>query len=210
MEELGLLKMDFLGLRNLSVIHDAEEMIRRKNPGFSVEGIDYQDAKVFHMLSSGNVDGVFQFESGGMRSVIMQLKPEHLEDSDCGNFPLSAYAVNPSVYRMPPQSGKGYLEASSSGTHSECYLRMYCLSGAGDADLPQPCRVFFGEEQILVRRAMAKKKAKVMEEEKQVFIHGLLAPDGSVEVDGCIRRGVDEKTALEIFGEMESFRSGCL
>ena len=57
----------------------------------------------------------------------------------------------------------------------------------------------------IVRRAMAKKKAKVMEEEKQVFIHGLLAPDGSVEVDGCIRRGVDEKTALEIFGEMESF-----
>lgn len=80
LEELGLLKMDFLGLRNLSVMHDAEEMIRREAPGFSLEEIDLDDPKVYEMLTAGNVEGVFQFESAGMRSVIMQLRPERLED----------------------------------------------------------------------------------------------------------------------------------
>ena len=206
MEELGLLKMDFLGLRNLSVIHDAEEMIRRKNPGFSVEGIDYQDAKVFHMLSSGNVDGVFQFESGGMRSVIMQLKPEHLED-------LIAVI---SLYRPGPmQSIPRYIECRHNPekvTYKHPLLEPILNVTYGCIVYQEQVMQIFrslagyslGRADI-VRRAMAKKKAKVMEEEKQVFIHGLLAPDGSVEVDGCIRRGVDEKTALEIFGEMESF-----
>ena len=80
LEELGLLKMDFLGLRNLSVIHDAQEMIRTKVPDFQIENIALDDPKVFDMLSTGSTDGVFQFESGGMRSVIMQLRPERLED----------------------------------------------------------------------------------------------------------------------------------
>ena len=80
LEELGLLKMDFLGLRNLSVIHDAQEMIRTKVPDFQIENISLDDPKVFDMLSTGSTDGVFQFESGGMRSVIMQLRPERLED----------------------------------------------------------------------------------------------------------------------------------
>ena len=206
MEELGLLKMDFLGLRNLSVIHDAEEMIRREHPDFSVENIDYQDPKVFRMLASGNVEGVFQFESAGMRSVIMQLRPERLED-------LIAVI---SLYRPGPmQSIPRYIECRHNPekvTYKHPLLEPIL-------DVTYGCIVY--QEQVMqifrslagyslgradiVRRAMAKKKAKVMEEEKQVFIHGLTAPDGTVEVDGCIRRGVDEKTALEIFGEMESF-----
>ena len=80
LEELGLLKMDFLGLRNLTVIHDAEQMIRRTCPDFSVEDIPLTDKAVFDMLSTGHAFGVFQFESAGMRSVITQLKPESLED----------------------------------------------------------------------------------------------------------------------------------
>ena len=80
LEELGLLKIDFLGLRNLSVIHDAEEQIRKKKPDFRVETISYEEPKVYAMMSAGHVEGVFQFESSGMRNVVMQLKPERLED----------------------------------------------------------------------------------------------------------------------------------
>ena len=80
LEELGLLKMDFLGLRTLTVLSDAEKMARKKTPDFRLENIQDDDQEVFDMLSSGNTEGVFQFESGGMRNVLMQLKPENIED----------------------------------------------------------------------------------------------------------------------------------
>ncbi|HBQ46107.1 MAG TPA: DNA polymerase III subunit alpha, partial [Ruminococcaceae bacterium] len=80
LEELGLLKMDFLGLRNLSVIRNAQDMVAAKKPGFRIEDIPMDDRAVYEMLSAGATDGVFQFESAGMRSVIMQLRPEHIED----------------------------------------------------------------------------------------------------------------------------------
>ena len=101
LEELGLLKIDFLGLRNLSVIHDAEEQIRKKKPDFRVETISYEEPKVYAMMSAGHVEGVFQFESSGMRNVVMQLKPERLED---------LIALN-SLYRPGPmQSIPRYIE----------------------------------------------------------------------------------------------------
>ncbi len=208
MEELGLLKMDFLGLRNLSVIQRTCQMIQRENPDFSLEELDYGDAKVFSMLSQGNVEGVFQFESAGMRSVLMQLKPESLED-------LIAVI---SLYRPGPmQSIPKYIQCR----HNPAMVTYKHPLLKEILEVTYGCIVY--QEQVMqifrtlagyslgradiVRRAMAKKKAQVMEQEKQVFLYGLEREDGSVEVEGCIRRGVDEKTALSIFEEMESFAS---
>lgn len=208
LEELGLLKMDFLGLRNLSVIHDAQEMIRRKVPDFDMDKVPLNDQKVFDMLAAGWTDGVFQFESGGMRSVIMQLKPEHLED-------LIAVI---SLYRPGPMDSiPRYVECRH---HPEkVQFRHPLLKDI--LDVTYGCIVY--QEQVMqifrslagyslgradiVRRAMSKKKAAVMEKERHIFIYGLVNDDGTVEVEGCIRRGVDEETAKAIFGEMESFAS---
>ena len=208
LEELGLLKMDFLGLRNLSVIRDAQDMIAQKKPGFRIEDIPIDDPKVYAMLSAGMTDGVFQFESGGMRSVIMQLGPEKIED-------LIAVI---SLYRPGPmESIPRYIENRH---HPEKVTYRHPLL-KGILDVTYGCIVY--QEQVMqifrtlagyslgradiVRRAMSKKKKDVMERERGIFLHGLVGDDGTVEVEGCARRGVDEKTAREIFGEMESFAS---
>lgn len=208
LEELGLLKMDFLGLRNLSVLNDAQEAIRRADPGFSVAKIPFDDPKVFEMLTAGSTDGVFQFESGGMRNVIMQLRPENIED-------LIAVI---SLYRPGPmESIPRYIENRH---HPERVTYRHPML-ADILKVTYGCIVYqeqvmqifrtlagysFGRADI-VRRAMSKKKASVMEKERSIFLYGLVAEDGTVEVDGCIRRGVDEETAKAIFGEMESFAS---
>lgn len=208
LEELGLLKMDFLGLRNLSVIHDAEQMIHRRTSDFSIEQVPLNDTRVFAMLTAGNTDGVFQFESGGMRSVIMQLAPENLED-------LIAVI---SLFRPGPmESIPRYIECRHNPekvTYRHPMLREIL-------DVTYGCIVYqeqvmqifrslagysFGRADI-VRRAMSKKKADVMEKERKIFIYGLTSEDGTIEVDGCIRRGVDEACAKAIFSEMESFAS---
>ncbi len=208
LEELGLLKMDFLGLRNLSVIHDAEEMIAQSRPGFQVSQIPIDDPAVYRMLSEGKTDGVFQFESGGMRNVIMQLGPEKIED-------LIAVI---SLYRPGPmESIPRYIE--NRHHPSKITYRHPLLKGI--LDVTYGCIVY--QEQVMqifrtlagyslgradiVRRAMSKKKKDVMEREREIFLHGLVGADGKVEVEGCVRRGVDEKTAQTIFSEMESFAS---
>ncbi len=208
LEELGLLKMDFLGLRNLSVIRDAQEMIQKAVPGFRIEDIPIDDKRVYNMLSTGATDGVFQFESGGMRSVIMQLRPEHIED---------LIAIN-SLYRPGPmESIPRYIE--NRHNPSKVTYRHPMLENI--LDVTYGCIVY--QEQVMqifrvlagyslgradiVRRAMSKKKADVMERESKIFIYGLTNDKGEVEVDGCIRRGVDEATAKAIYGEMESFAS---
>ena len=206
LEELGLLKIDFLGLRNLSVIHDAVEQIRRREPSFRIEEIRDDDPAVYAMLSAGRMEGVFQFESGCMRNVIMQLKPESIED-------LIAVV---SLYRPGPmQSIPRYIECR----HNPSMVRYKHPLLKDILEVTYGCIVY--QEQVMqifrvlagyslgradiVRRAMSKKKADVMERERQIFVHGLVREDGTVEVEGCIRRGVDEKTALDIFREMESF-----
>lgn len=206
LEELGLLKIDFLGLRNLSVIHDAEEQIRKKKPDFRVETISYEEPKVYAMMSAGHVEGVFQFESSGMRNVVMQLKPERLED---------LIALN-SLYRPGPmQSIPRYIECR----HNPSLVKFKHPLLKNILGVTYGCIVY--QEQVMqifrdlagyslgradiVRRAMSKKKADVMEREREIFIHGLTNEKGEVEVEGCVRRGVDEKTAAEIFKEMESF-----
>ncbi len=208
LEELGLLKMDFLGLRNLSVIRDAQDMISTEQPGFKIEDIKTDDRRVYNMLSTGATDGVFQFESAGMRSVIMQLKPEHMED-------LIAVI---SLYRPGPmESIPRYIE--NRHNPEKVTYRHPLLKNI--LDVTYGCIVY--QEQVMqifrtlagyslgradiVRRAMSKKKAYVMESESKIFIYGLTNENGEVEVDGCIRRGVDEATAKAVYGEMESFAS---
>ena len=207
-EELGLLKMDFLGLRNLSVIDHAEQMIGRHAPGFRVENMPEDDPKVFEMITSGATEGVFQFESAGMRRVIMQSEPESIED-------LIAVI---SLYRPGPMKFiPTYIENRK---HPEkITYRHPRLSKI--LDVTYGCIIY--QEQVMrifrelagyslgradiVRRAMSKKKHKVMEEEREYFIHGLRREDGTVEIEGCVARGVDERTAEIIYDEMESFAS---
>ena len=208
LEELGLLKMDFLGLRNLSVIRSAQDMIARREPGFRIEDIPMDDRRVFAMLSSGATDGVFQFESGGMRSVIMQLHPESIED-------LIAVI---SLYRPGPmESIPRYLEnrrRPAKITYRHPLLKdILSVTNGCIVYQEQVMQIFrtlagysLGRADI-VRRAMSKKKKDVMAREKEIFIHGLTDENGNVVVEGCVRRGVDEQTAEAVYGEMASFAS---
>ncbi|MBR5524825.1 MAG: DNA polymerase III subunit alpha [Clostridia bacterium] len=207
LEELGVLKMDFLGLRNLTVIADAQRMIRRSDPAFSVADIPLDDPRVYRMLSAGQSDGVFQMESGGLKRVLTQLRPTRFED---------IIAVI-SLYRPGPMDSiPRYIDNSR---HPDRVKYAHPL-------LEPILRVTYGcivyQEQVMqvlqalagysfgradvVRRAMAKKKHDVMEKERAIFIHGL-TEDGEVKVEGCVRRGVPAATANAIFDEMASFAS---
>ena len=208
LEELGLLKMDFLGLRNLTVIHDAEMMIRRREPDFSIDNIDYADKAVYDMISTGNTDGVFQFESGGMKNVLTQLKPEAFED-------LIAVI---SLYRPGPMDSiPTYIRNRhhpSQITYKHPLLEPILNVTNGCIVYQEQVMQIFRElagyslgRADIVRRAMSKKKHDVMEREKQIFIHGLVDEHGRIEVEGCLRRGIDERTAVSVFSEMESFAS---
>ena len=208
LEELGLLKMDFLGLRTLTVIKDTEKMINKFDPSFKIENIDLNDKDVFSMMSKGLTQGVFQYESIGMRNVLMQLKPENIED-------LIAVI---SLYRPGPMSSiPQYIENRH---HPEKIKYKHPLL-ADILNVTYGCIVY--QEQVMqifrklagfslgradiVRRAMSKKKKDVMEKEHQVFIHGLVNESGNIEVEGCIRRGISEEVASSIYSEMESFAS---
>ena len=208
LEELGLLKMDFLGLRTLTVIKDTEKMINKVEPDFKIENIDLYDNEVFTMMSKGLTQGVFQYESVGMKNVLMQLKPDSIED-------LIAVI---SLYRPGPMSSiPQYIENRH---HPEKIKYKHPLL-SDILDVTYGCIVY--QEQVMqifrklagfslgradiVRRAMSKKKKDVMEREHQIFIHGLVDASGKVEVDGCIRRGISEEVASSIYSEMESFAS---
>ncbi|MBQ8683640.1 MAG: DNA polymerase III subunit alpha [Clostridia bacterium] len=208
LEELGILKMDFLGLRNLTVIADAERMVRKSEPDFSVATLSLDEPRVYQMLSAGQSDGVFQMESGGLKRVLMQLRPTRFED-------LIAVI---SLYRPGPMDSiPRYIQNSR---HPERVRYAHPL-------LEPILRVTYGcivyQEQVMqvfqalagysfgradvVRRAMAKKKHDVMEQERAIFIHGLTDEAGNTVVEGCVRRGVPEATANAIFDEMSSFAS---
>ena len=207
-EELGLLKMDFLGLRNLSVIDHAEKLVRRREAGFSIEAAPEDDRAVFHMLSEGHSEGVFQLESPGMKRLLVQAQPACVED-------LIAII---SLYRPGPmQFIPQYLESRKNpeSVHYRHPLLRPILEPTGGCIIyqEQVMQIFrdlagysLGRADI-VRRAMAKKKHDVLEREREVFLHGQQREDGTWEVDGCLRRGVDQQTALELFKEIESFAS---
>lgn len=208
LEELGLLKMDFLGLRTLTVISSAEKMIRKKGPSFSISNIDIDDKAVFEMMCNAQTEGVFQFESAGMRSVLSQLKPESLED-------LIAVI---SLYRPGPMDSiPTYIE----NRHHPEKITYKTPQLKNILDVTYGCMVY--QEQVMqicrelagysygradiVRRAMSKKKHDVMLKERENFVHGMLDDEGNVICEGAVRRGIDEKTANEIFDEMMSFAS---
>lgn len=195
-EELGLLKMDFLGLRTLTVINDCVKMIRKNNPMFDIEKIPTDDKKVFSLFTNGLTDGVFQCESNGMRSVFMRLKPTNLED---------IIAVI-SLYRPGPMDS---IDSYIKNRHNPEYIRYKTPMLKSILDVTYGCMVY--QEQVMqifrslagyslgradiVRRAMSKKKHKVMEEERTFFC------------EGCAKNGIDEKIANEIFDDMSSFAS---
>ena len=206
LEELGLLKIDFLGLRYLTVIDDAEKLVRRKYPDFDIEKIDLKDKKTYELFSKGLTDGVFQLESGGMKNVLTQLKPDSIED---------IIAVI-SLYRPGPmKSIPTYIE----NRHNPEKVKYSTPLLKEILDVTYGCIVYqeqvmqifrtlagysFGRADI-VRRAMSKKKHDVMEKERKNFIYGLINDDGTVECTGAVNNGVDEKTANEIFDTMSDF-----
>ncbi len=208
LEELGLLKMDFLGLRNLTVIREAELLIQKTDPSFSIEDIDYSDEATYKMISQGDTEGVFQMESNGMKNVLTQVKPKVFED---------IIAVI-SLYRPGPMDSIPQYIRYRNHPEEIRYLHpllepILCVTNGCIVYQEQVMQIArslagysLGRADIL-RRAMSKKKHKVMEEEKRIFIHGLIRDDGTVEVEGCLRRGVDEKTAERIFSQMETFAS---
>lgn len=208
-EELGLLKMDFLGLRNLTVIRNAIRLIKQ-NHGVEIDfsNMEYDDPAVFRMISEGNTMGVFQLESAGMTDFMKNLKPSCFEDIIAGI----------ALYRPGPMDSiPKYIENKKhpeSITYSDPHLKPILNVTYGcliyQEQVMQIVRELggysFGRSD-LVRRAMSKKKMDVMLEEKEYFVNGKNNSDGSTEISGCISNGISRKAAETIFDDMVSFAS---
>lgn len=202
LEELGLLKMDFLGLRTLTVIQNAVLLARRKQPELNINQIDYNDQKVLDYIGTGKTDGVFQLESAGMKGFMKELKPHNLEDVIAG---ISLYRPGPMDFI--PQYIRGKND-SSSITYDCPQLEPILAPTYGcivyQEQVMQIVRDLAGYSlgrSDLLRRAMSKKKATVMEKERKIFIYG----DEETGVPGCIKNGIDEQTANKIYDEMIDF-----
>ena len=203
LEELGLLKMDFLGLRTLTVIQNAVDLIE-KDTGrrIDMDHLDYDDKAVFDSLATGHTDGVFQLESGGMKNFMKELKPQNLEDVIAG---ISLYRPGPMDFIPKYIRGK---ENHDAVTYSCPQLEPILAPTYG-------CIVY--QEQVmqivrdlggytmgrsdLVRRAMSKKKQSVMEKERANFVYG----NPEEGVPGCVSKGIPEQVGLQIYGEMMDF-----
>lgn len=196
LEELGLLKMDFLGLRTLTVIKNAID------GAFDVHDIDYGDPEVYEMISAAHTEGVFQLESAGMKNFMKELKPQNMEDIIAGI----------SLYRPGPMD---FIPKYIQGKNDQGHITYDCPELEPILSPTYGCIVY--QEQVmqivrdlagysygrsdLVRRAMSKKKASVMEKEKNNFIYG----NEEEGVEGCIRRGIPEEVARKIYDEMTDF-----
>ena len=202
-EELGLLKMDFLGLRTLTVIQDAVRNIKQsKGIDIDIDHLNMEDSEVYDLLCTGQTDGIFQLESNGMKSFMKELRPRNIEDIIAG---ISLYRPGPMDFIPLYIKGKEHPETIT----YDCPQLEKILSPT------YGCIVY--QEQVmqivmelagytlgrsdLVRRAMSKKKGDVMQRERQNFVYGNEAEN----VPGCISRGIDEKTANKIFDEMIDF-----
>ena len=205
LEELGLLKMDFLGLRTLTVIKDAENLINKNRPAgekLDMNNIDYDDPNIYEMIGSGKCDGVFQLESTGMKNFMKELKPENLEDVIAG---ISLYRPGPMDFIPKYIKGKQNPES----------IVYDCPELIPILKTTHGCIVY--QEQVmqivrelagysygrsdLVRRAMSKKKADVMARERKNFVYG----NEEEGVKGCIANGISEETGNKIFDEMTDF-----
>ncbi len=208
LESLGLIKFDFLGLRNLTVIHRCEQEIRKKFPDFDILKFPIDDKGVYEMLANGETDGVFQFESAGMTATLQSLVPQRINDL------IAAIAL----YRPGPMDSIPTYIRNKNQPDKITYLHPLLKPILEDTYgciiyQEQVMQIFrslagysYGRADI-VRRAMAKKKAKVLEAERNAFVYGEKNPDGSVNCTGCIANGVDEKTANKLFDTMTSFAS---
>lgn len=208
LEELGLLKMDFLGLRTLTVMNDAIGMIK-ENRGVTIDldKIDFDDKEVYKMIGEGKTAGVFQLESPGMVSFMKELKPDSLEDVIAG---ISLYRPGPMAEIPKYIKGKKNPEGVTYLTKElEPILKVTYGCLVYQEQVMQTVRDLAGYSMgrsDLVRRAMSKKKHKVMEEERINFIHGI-EENGEVIVPGCIRNGISEDAANKIFDSMMDFAS---
>ena len=205
-EELGLLKMDFLGLRNLTVIEDACVQIRKKVGDFNINAVDMDDVATYKMLSNGYTDGVFQLESGGMKKTLIQLQPKNIED-------ITAVI---SLYRPGPMESIPQYVFNSNHPDQITYKHKSLIP---ILEVTSGCLVY--QEQVMqvvrelagysfgradvVRRAMGKKKMEVMEQEREYFVNGKFSADGTMELPGAVRNGVPAEIANEIFDEMIDF-----
>ena len=203
LEELGLLKMDFLGLRTLTVLQDAVAMIQKDHGvKLDLDHIDFNDKKVMESIGTGKDDGVFQLESGGMKSFMKELKPESLEDIIAGI----------SLYRPGPMD---FIPKYLKGKNDPAAITYTCPQLEHILKPTYGCIVY--QEQVmqivrdlagytlgrsdLVRRAMSTKKADVMARERKNFVYG----NEEEGVKGCVANGIDEKTANQIFDDMTDF-----
>ena len=204
LEELGLLKMDFLGLRNLTVLEDAARQVREFEPDFTVDGIPEDDPETFKMLAEGRTEGVFQLESSGMTSVCVNLKPKNIED-------ITAVIA---LYRPGPMDSiPRFIDCSA---HPERIRYKHELLRP-ILEVTYGCIVY--QEQVIeifrrlagfslgqadmIRRAMSKKKHKVIDAERLAFVRG----DESRGIPGALKNGVDENTANSIYDEILDFAS---
>ena len=206
-ERLGLLKMDFLGLRTLTVIHDTEMAVRRtKDPDFRVANIDYDDPATYEILTRGETEGIFQLESTGMTQVLMSMRPKNLEDvialiSLYRPGPMDSIPTylrnrkDPSkvVYQTPQMAH--IVDVTNGVVIYQEQVMQICRELAGFS---------FGQADN-VRRAMSKKKLKVMEAEREHFVHGCTEP--GKECAGCVKNGIPESVANQIYDDMISFAS---
>lgn len=205
LEELGLLKMDFLGLRTLTVIRDAADLVNRRLPKgqkLEIGEINYQDTQVLAMIGAAKTDGVFQLESAGMKSFMKDLKPQGMEDIIAG---ISLYRPGPMDFIPRYIEGKNHperivyecpqLEPILAPTYGCIVYQEQVMQIVRDL-----AGYSYGRSD-LVRRAMSKKKAAVMEKERQSFVYG----SEEEHVDGCVKRGIPEETAHKIYDEMIDF-----
>ena len=207
LEELGLLKMDFLGLRTLTVIRDTLEMMKINGKEIpDMDKLNYEDSNIYKMISQGDTYGIFQLESNGMTQFMKELKPNCLEDIIAGI----------SLYRPGPMDQIPRYIKNKNNPENVHYLH---------PKLEDIMNVTYGciiyQEQVmqvfrdlagysmgrsdLVRKAMSKKKADVMATEKENFIHGVVDDQGDIVVPGCLRNGISTEIAKKIFEDMESF-----
>ena len=201
-EELGLLKMDFLGLRNLTVIEDAEREIRKVNPGFDIDKVPDDDPATFAMLAEGKTQGVFQLESAGITGVCVNMKPTSIED-------MTAIVA---LYRPGPMDSIPTFIANKLD-HRKIRYKTPLLEPI--LKVTYGCIVY--QEQVIeifrslggytmgqadnIRRAICKKKMKVIEAERKTFVYG----DEGQNIDGCLKRGVSEAAAQSIYDEIVEF-----
>ncbi len=205
-EKLGLLKFDFLGLRYLTIMSDTEKQIRQFEPDFDLRRVPFDDEKTYDLISSGKTDGIFQLESGGMRKMLMQMIPRCLED----------IILAISIYRPGPMDSiPKFLEnrQNPDKIHYSCPQLAKILDETSGCILYQEqvmniCRDITGfsyGRADIIRRAMSKKKAKEMENERHAFIFGEKDANGNTVCHGALAAGISEEVATEIFDTMSSF-----